>query len=130
LSTRWLVSRKRPVDEQSKWDVAEVWCLKVGTWSMGQSLQVLGGLDLDFVMVLGKSRKVEGAFERLGFLEKIYGDKTFDNVGGIVAQNDRMEELFRDLEMKGIIEPRKKSAQEERSLSRLRAEPVYPRQQL
>jgi hypothetical protein len=70
--------------------------------------------------------RVEGAFERLRFLEKIYGGKAFDNVGGIVAQNDRMEELFRDLEMKGIIEPRKKSAQEERSLARLRAEPVYP----
>jgi hypothetical protein len=118
--------RRAVEGEQSKWDVAEVWCLKVGTWTMGQSLQVLGGLDLDFVMVLGKSRRVEGAFERLGFLEKIYGGKAFDNVGGIVAQNDRMEELFRDLEREGVIEPRKKSAQEERSLARLRAEPVYP----
>ena len=93
---------------------------------MGHSPQVLGGLDPDFVMVLGKSRMAEGAFERLGFLEKISGGKAFDNVWGIVAQNDRMEELFRDQEMKGIIEPRKKSAQEERSLARLRAEPVYP----
>ncbi|OIW24848.1 HET-domain-containing protein [Coniochaeta ligniaria NRRL 30616] len=118
--------RRAVEGEESKWDVAEVWCLKVGTWTMGQGLQVLGNLDLDFVMVLGKSSRVEGAFERLGFLEKVYGGKAFDDVGGMVARNDKMEELFRDLEREGVIEPRKRSAAELKSLKRLRAEPVYP----
>lgn len=118
--------RRAVEGEESKWDVAEVWCVKVGTWTMGKSVQVLGGLDLTFVMVLGKSSRVAGAFERLGFLEKVYGGKTFDDAGIIAEQNDAIEEIRRDLERKGLLEPRKQSAKEQGSLRTLRAEPLYP----
>ena len=95
-------------------------------WTTGQSLQVLDGVDLSFVMVLGKSSRVEGAFERLGFLENVYRGKSFDDVGGMVAQNVEIEELNKDLERRGLIEPMKPSAEAQRYLERLRVEPVYP----
>jgi len=84
--------RRAVEGEESKWDEAEVWCLKVGTWKMGESVKVLTGLDQTFVMVLGRSSRVEGAFERLGFLEKVYGGSSFDNVGGIIGMFERLAE--------------------------------------
>lgn len=75
-------------------------------------------------MILGKSSRVEGVFERLGFLEKVHGGKKFDDVAGILTQNDKIEELLKDIERRGIIEPRKLSAQEQRSLRKHRGEPV------
>jgi hypothetical protein len=118
--------RRAVEDDDCKHDVAEVWCLKVGTWAMGQGLQVLGGLDQDFIMVLGRSSVVEGAFQRLGFLERVYGGKAFDDVGGVLARDEQMEEIRRDLESKGLLQPRTRSAWEQRALQRLRDGPASP----
>jgi hypothetical protein len=42
---------------------------------MGKSVQVLARLYQTFVMVLGGSSRVEGAFERLRFLSKSMGEQ-------------------------------------------------------
>jgi hypothetical protein len=69
---------------------------------MGDSQQVLGCLGLDLVMVLGKSLRVEGASERLGFPKKSYGGKSFIAVEGHIAQLDKIDKLLRDLENKRV----------------------------
>lgn len=110
---------------------APVWCVHLGTWSVSSDManaQVLSGLDLEFIMVLGRSARVPGAFQRLGFLEKVYGGKVFENVGDSIRREDEMDELLASLAAQGLGSgPVRRTAEHQRMWEEKRAEYIYPR---
>jgi hypothetical protein len=43
-----------------------VWCLYLGHWKPGAPILTIGGLEHEFVLILGLSTRVAGAYERIG----------------------------------------------------------------
>jgi hypothetical protein len=110
---------------------AEVLCLKLGTWSPNFSTQNLSTVGLGFVMVLGRSSRVEGAFERLGLLDKRYGAKQFDDVEGTVGLIRRVDEFHASTaRITGINLSDTRPASSKDWLNKLKEEPAYPKAQI
>lgn len=117
--------------EESVGGEAEVLCLKLGTWNPNYTTTNLTSVVLGFVMVLGRSSRVEGAFQRLGLLEESYGANKFDDIEGTVGLMRKADDfLARTAMITGINPSETRSASGEAWLNRLKEKPAYPAAQI